>query len=80
VRDDGGVLLLASPSADPTPIAQKGIEVSPLLGLIVLAMGIALFFLIRSLRTQVRKIDFDDTALSDEDRARGRRRNPPAST
>jgi hypothetical protein len=79
VREDGPVLARAAATAtlpaSPQPGVQQGLEVSPLLGLTVLALAIALFLLLRSMRHQLRKIDFDETALTDEERAR--RREPP---
>jgi len=71
VRDDGGVLKLTTPTplpAEQTQAAQNAIDVSPWLGIIVLLLIGAVYLLWRSLKTQVRKIDFDETALTDEER------------
>jgi hypothetical protein len=93
VRDDGrvvvtvaagaavvaGVWRTVQPSPATTTSTRPALEVSPLLGLTVLVLAIALFFLVRSMRRQIKKIDFDETGLTDEERARRRQPpNPPA--
>jgi hypothetical protein len=45
-------------------------NVSPALFLVVLALGLALVFLYRSMRRQLRRIDFDADATSDAERMR----------
>ncbi|HEX2363178.1 MAG TPA: hypothetical protein VHI11_13985 [Jiangellaceae bacterium] len=54
-------------------VAAGGAEdssVSPALFLIVLALGLALVFLYRSMRRQLRRIDFDAEGSSDAERMR----------
>lgn len=69
-------LVVPSPSAGAALDASK-ITPGPVALLIVALLGVALILLIRSLRTQVRRIDFDETSPTDEGRMRGRRRPRP---
>jgi hypothetical protein len=63
-----GQLVFAAATDTPAPDSAVG---PGLLGfLVVVALGLALVFLYRSLRKQLRRIDFDADATSDSDRMR----------
>jgi hypothetical protein len=57
-----GTLLTQTETPVPGPVEPDPSLVTPgLLGLaILLALGVAVVFLYRSMRTQLRKVDFDD--------------------
>jgi hypothetical protein len=62
----GQVVFAAAPDVPADSVVGPG-----LLGfLVVVALGLALVFLYRSLRKQLRRIDFDADATSDVDRMR----------
>jgi hypothetical protein len=62
----GQVVFAAAPDVPADSVIGPG-----LLGfLVVVALGLALVFLYRSLRKQLRRIDFDADAASDVDRMR----------
>lgn len=69
--NDGGVnhVLAASEAPDPSSLPGMG---NGLLGLIVTAgLVVAIIVLYRSMRTQMKKIDFDAEGTTDEERMRG---------
>lgn len=53
-----------------------GLQAGPGAFLVVLLLGAALVLLLRSMRKQIRRIDFDDTGESDAERMHGARRPP----
>jgi hypothetical protein len=65
--------LLAAASPAPAPVGNPGdnprhIGPGPIAFWIVIALGVALFFLVRSMGKQVRKVDFDDGSGDDAGR------------
>jgi hypothetical protein len=56
--------------APDTSVPESAIGPGLLGFLVVVALGLALVFLYRSLRKQLRRIDFDTDATSDADRMR----------
>lgn len=60
-------------AASPAPVGNPGdnprhIGPGPIAFWIVIALGVALFFLVRSMGKQVRKVDFDDGSGDDAGR------------
>lgn len=73
------LLVAATPVPSPSVPPQLDrftVQPGPVALLIVVLLGVAMAFLGRSLVRRVRRIDFDDTGQTDEERARGRRRPP----
>jgi len=67
------VLAAASPAPAPAPVGNPGdnpqhIGPGPIAFWIVIALGVALFLLVRSMGKQVRKVDFDDGSGDDTGR------------
>ncbi len=65
--------VLAAASPAPAPVGNPGdnprhIGPGPIAFWIVIALGVALFFLVRSMGKQVRKVDFDDGSGDDAGR------------
>ncbi|MGH8828121.1 MAG: hypothetical protein ACRDVZ_11125 [Jiangellaceae bacterium] len=61
-------VVLAAQDADQSAIGPGSLGFWVLIGLLV-----TLFVLYRSMRKQVKRVDFDDTATTDEGRMRGHR-------
>ena len=65
--------VLAAASPAPAPVGNPGdnprhIGPGPIAFWIVIALGVALFLLVRSMGKQVRKVDFDDGSGDDAGR------------
>lgn len=75
-----GTLLTQTATPPPGPVEPDPALVTPgLLGLVILlALGLAVAFLYRSMRTQLRRVDFDDGSQAPAERRDGVDGNGPA--
>lgn len=72
-------LPLQAPSPAPSPRLVDGSLVSagPIAFVVVVLLAVTLVLLIRSMNTQMRRVDFDESGESDEERMRRRDDDEP---
>ena len=49
----------------------------PMAFIVIALLAVAVFFLVRSMLKQLRKVDFDEQARTDAERTKSHRTNPP---
>jgi hypothetical protein len=72
-------LPLQAPSPAPSPriVDESTVSAGPIAFVIVVLLGITLVLLIRSMNTQMRRVDFDESGDSDAERMRRRDEDEP---
>ena len=68
-----GALAVVAASEESEPYTYDTLKPGPWALLVTALLILAVVLLVRSLRTQLRKVDFDETAETDAERAQSRR-------
>ena len=73
------IAFLALVVAEETPnYTYDTLKPGPMAFVVTALLAVAVFFLVRSMMKQLRKVDFDEQAQTDEERAKSHREIPPS--
>lgn len=77
VTPAAGVALALAVTAQQSQDEGFGLQAGPFAFIVFVGLGLSLVFLLRSMRKQMRRVDFDETGASDAERMRGASSPPP---
>jgi ABC-type Fe3+ transport system permease subunit len=78
VRNMTAIALSALMAAEETPnYTYDTLKPGPMAFVVTAFLAVAVFFLVRSMIKQLRKVDFDEQAQTDDERTKSHREPPP---